>query len=187
MNATNQQATELQWTSLRGLIEHIVDKCHDELRMVIPELAESAERVAQAEGLPAWLKDQLQLELTALADLLETHISQQEGWLFPTVRHLGEVAETTELSGDLGEGVEYLMKRVSLEHRQMQTIVERITTSLNSSAASSLGSLVDELREDLRVISEQLPTHSHLETHVLFPWISRTLKEEGFTNDTTFW
>ena len=187
MNTTNKPSTELEWTSLRELMEHIVETCHDELRMAAPELDEAADRLAQTENVPADLRDQLQLELTALADLLETHIAEQENWLFPTVRHLNGLAGATEFSVELGEGIESLMERVAGEHRQIQASLQRISECLRRSAAGNLGSLKDELGDRLRVIGEQLPHHARLETQVLFPWISRTLKADGFTNDGLFW
>jgi iron-sulfur cluster repair protein YtfE (RIC family) len=187
MSAIKKLAIEPGWTNLRDLMEHIVETCHDELRMIAPELDESAERIGQSEDLPADLRDELQMELAVLADLLETHIAEQENWLFPTVRHLGDLAGATEISVDLGEGIESLMERVADEHRQMQASLERINACLGSSGAEKLGSRKDELCERLRVVGEHLPTHDHLETDVLFPWISRTLKQEGFTNDGLFW
>ena len=184
----NKAAAELtKWTSLRELMQHIVETCHDELRMAAPDLEETAEQIAQNGDLPAKLRDQLQLELTALADLLETHIAEQENWLFPTVRHLDGLAGATEWSGELGDGIQSLMDRVADEHRQMQTRVERIAECLDALTERDLGLLKDELSERLRTISEQLPKHDQLETAVLFPWISRTLKEEGLTNNGLFW
>src|SRR3972149_9225830 len=141
MTGTNKPATELEWTSLRELMEHIVETCHDGLRMAAPELEVAAERLAQTEELPTHLRDPLQLELTALADLLETHIAEQENWLFPTVRHLDDLAGATEFFVDLAEGLESMMERVTEEHRQMQASLRRITECLGSSAAGHLCSL----------------------------------------------
>src|SRR5262245_32169470 len=187
MHATEPPTVESGWTSLRELIEHIVSTCHDRLRLAMPELEEVAERIAERGDVPADLRDQLQFELTALSDLLETHVSEQENWLFPTVRHLDDLVGATEWSGEFGDGIASLMDRVAEEHQQIQARLRRITECLVGWNADNLCSLKEDLDEQLQLVREQLPEHERLEIAELFPWIAKTLKENGLTNDGLFW
>jgi regulator of cell morphogenesis and NO signaling len=188
MNATLlDPKTEKSWTTPRELIDHIVATHHDRLRLVLAELDEIPERIASERRVPAQLIDRLQQALTPLVDRLETHLMEQEGCLFPMIRHLHEDADETEWTTEMDDSVEWLMDRVDHENQETLDLVQKVQACLRHPAWSGKGPLVDELIEEIQSLDDDLKDHFHLETEVLFAQVREQLKAERLTHSGLFW
>jgi iron-sulfur cluster repair protein YtfE (RIC family) len=187
MNATSLDPTTEQLWTPRQLIEHIVAAHHDRLRLVLAELDQVSEQIASEHCVPDELSDRLEQTLTPLVDLLETHLSEQEGCLFPMIRHLHEAAGETEWASEFDESVELLMDRSARENQEAIDLVQQVQACLRHPAWFGKSPLVDELIEEVQSLHEDLIEHICLETNVLFPKVRQQLKADGLTHAGLFW
>ena len=175
------------WVSPHELIDHIVTVHHDYLRMTLPDLEEFNDWIASQGTLPSRLKDGMCSELTALADLLERHLSEQENWLFPMIRHLDEAAGQTEWAFQLGDCLEWLMDRVSHENVDLLGHVGSLQAYMRDLAHSANEPPIANLAGQVATVCNDLPKHARLETEVLIPWVKELIKEEGLVCTGQYW
>ena len=175
------------WATPHELIDHIVTAYHDYVRMTLPELDELSDRIAREVIVPGCLKDGICSELTTLADLLERHVSEQENWLFPMIRHLDDAAGETEWALELGDCLQWLMDRVAHENVELLDHMERLQACVRDEARSGKEPLIANLAEQVEGLCKDLPKHARLETDVLLPWVKEVIKEEGLVSSGQYW
>jgi uncharacterized protein (DUF2267 family) len=135
-----------------------------------------ADQVAQERGLPLQLLDQLLREVSALAESLHTHLLQQEGHLFPMIRHVCELIETTGWTCHQHETLEKLMDEATRADQEAVAGVQRAEHCLSGMDGTESASLVSKLAKGLRELREDLEEHVQLETHALFPAVRELLR-----------
>jgi uncharacterized protein (DUF2267 family)/hemerythrin-like domain-containing protein len=176
MIAVANPSTEKTGKSWRGQIAHIVEAYHESLRAALPRLEGLADQVARERRLPLRLLDQLLRELAALAQSLHAHLLQQEGHLFPMIRHVCELVETTGWTCRQQEMLEKLMDEATRADQEAVASVQRAEHCLSGMDETDGASLVDKLAKGLRELREDLEEHVHLETNVLFPTVRELLR-----------
>jgi regulator of cell morphogenesis and NO signaling len=169
MDMIYDPATEGSWASAIDLLDDITKTHHGRLREKLPHLDLLADRVARARLLPAKLTDRFQREFTVLADFLEDHLTQQEGWLYPRVCHLCVSVVASGWACHLENDLETALRHAMSENREALEWMERVQESLRDACWHNRGPLVAELLKGIHELAEDLATHLHLETEVLFP------------------
>jgi iron-sulfur cluster repair protein YtfE (RIC family) len=188
MNATlSDLTTERLWATPRVLIDHIVTAYHDRLRLVLAELDQVPEQIASEQRVAGELIDHLQQSLALLVDRLETHLSEQEGCLFPMIRHLHEEEGETEWAAEFDDSIELLMDRMVHENQETLNLIEQVQTCLRQPAWSGKGPLVNELAGEVQSLQHNFKEHIRLEAEMLFPKVREQLKADGFTPCGLFW
>ena len=186
MSTRHYASSSRSWATPHELIDHIVTTYHDHTRMALPELGEVLERVTEDRVLAAGPRERLISELTALADQLETHLEEQEGWLFPIIRHMDEAADESEWACELAESLEWLMDRAAHENGQTLTQLNRVQRCLRGAAIGDQ-QLATDLIEQVQLVGKNLREHTQLETDVLFPWVKELLTAEGLVTSGLYW
>jgi iron-sulfur cluster repair protein YtfE (RIC family) len=116
--------------------------------------------------------------LTALADLLQTHVARQEALLFPKIRHLREPVGETAWVCQTADSVTELMDRSIADDREAMDLLGRVEACLRETAWRDRGCLVEQLAEDLRELHQDLAEHFRIEHELLFPAV-RDAQAEG--------
>ena len=179
MNTIRDSTTGRSWATSRELIEYIVSVHHGYLRLSLPVVDRLIEQIVRGQRVPLGLMDRLQRELTALADLLDTHIAKEECWLFPKIRHLREPVGEICWACQLDDGLEELMERLGHDIQQALTLFDQIDACLGDGRWTGKGPLVDQLKDDVRELHENFVRHANLEMSVLFPHVRELLREQA--------
>jgi regulator of cell morphogenesis and NO signaling len=182
MNAIQDAVSGKTWNCPHDLIDHIVTAHHDHIRMMLPELEQFADRL---DGEPDWAaagRGQVESQLNELTDLLERHLTEQESWLFPLIRHLRDSDGETEWSYELDESLQWMMDRIACENEELLCHATQLLDSLRELARKKPEPLVADLIEQLQVLCTELPKHLRLERDVLFPSVTALIKEEGMAD-----
>jgi iron-sulfur cluster repair protein YtfE (RIC family) len=179
MNAIRDANSGRSWRNPRELIEHIVAGYHDTIRLTLPDLEQLTDVIGRQDGVPLAVRERLESELTELTDLLERHVAEQEGWVFPLIRHIKDVTDETEWDYVVGDSLHWLMDRAGNEDAELLDRAEQVAVLLRDVAVSRTDSIVPDLIERVQVLCRDLPNHAHLEAQVLFPWVEELIKEEG--------
>ena len=187
MNVFRDPTSGRSWVSPHELIDHIVTAHHDYVRMTLPELDEFSDRIAHEFIVPRRIRDGMCSELATLADLLERHVSEQENWLFPMIRHMREAGDQTEWDFELGDCLDWLMDRVAHENVELLGHMERLQGCLRELAGSGNEMVVANLAEQVEGLCKDVPKHARLETDVLIPWVKELIKEEGLVSSGQYW
>ena len=180
---TSQGKTGETW---RDLIAHIVEAYHDSLRAALPALEGLADQVARERRLPLRLLDGLLREFAVLADSLRTHLLQQEGHVFPMIRHVCESVEQAGWACHLDETLEELMDEAMQANQEVVASVKRAEQCFRGMDGTERTSLVGKLAKGLRELREDLEEHVNLETHVLFPAVRELLRGSHQTGEWQF-
>ena len=158
---TEEAAVDLpRWATapLPDLIDFIVRRYHETLRIELPELIAMAARVEQRHGdksaCPHGLRVQLEMMQAAVLD----HLAKEEGVLFPMIR---------DGDGGMAAGPIAVMEAEHEEHGFNLSRVRQLTNDLvpPPSACATWRSLY--LR--LAAVESELMDHIHLENNILFP------------------
>src|SRR5262249_45563478 len=127
--------------------------------------------------MPMYLLDRFPRECSALADSLNIHLSQQEGHLFPMIRHVCRSVEEAGWACHLDDPVENLMDEATREGREAVASVKRAEDCLYG--VNCQGALVSELAKGLRELRQDLEEHVQLEADVLFPAVRELLQGDN--------
>lgn len=163
---TGNEKTVKPW---RDLMANIVETYHMSLRAALPRLEGLTDQVARERRVPIRILDGLLREFSALADSLRTHLLQQEGHLFPMIRHVCESVEQAGWVCHLDDTLEELMEEAARADREDLASVQRAESCLSGRDESESEPLVSKLAKGLRELREDLEEHIKLETTVLFP------------------
>jgi uncharacterized protein (DUF2267 family)/iron-sulfur cluster repair protein YtfE (RIC family) len=172
---TSTQETQDTW---RDLMAIIVEDYHDSLRATLPRLEALAEQVAGEHRAPIHVLDRLLREFAALADSLRTHLLQQEGHLFPMIRHACESAETMAWPCHLSENLEELMAEATRDDQEAVGSIQRAEQSIHGMDGIRSEPLVAKLAKGIREVRQDLEEHVKLETKVLFPAVKELLRRD---------
>ena len=184
MNTIQDAVSGSTWSNPHELIDHIVTAHHDYARMMLPDLEQLADRVAGDGECSIANKDQLESLLCELTDLVERHLTEQESWLFPLIRHLHDGGGETEWSYELDESLEWMMDRMARENQELLSLAMQLHDSLVGDGSMKNYPLVADLAKQVQVLCRDMPKHLRLETDVLFPRVKGLINEEGMTNCT---
>lgn len=179
MNAIRDANSGRFWRNPRELIDHIVATYHDTIRLTLPDLEQLTDMIGRQEVVPLAARERLESELTELTDLLERHVAEQEGWVFPLIRHIKDVPDETEWDYVVGDSLHWLMDRAGHEDAELLDRAQQVGTLLHDAARNWKDPIVADLIERVQVLCRNLPNHARLEAQVLFPWVEELIKEEG--------
>jgi hypothetical protein len=161
--------------SLRDLIGYLQDDRHPYLRRAIEQLDRLAERIARSGQIPPRLVDRLQRELLRLEDILETHLSKQECWLFPLIRQA--TTQTRELHHDdecRGQCRE-AMALGTCASQEALTALERVQICLQRPEWSEGGFISEQLTRQVRELELELRAYGYVTVEVAFPQVHELL------------
>jgi regulator of cell morphogenesis and NO signaling len=179
MDMIHDPATEGSWASPIDLLQDIIKTHHGYLRKKLPQLDLLANRIARERFLPAELMDRFQREFTVLADLLENHLTQQEGWLYPRIRRLCESVATSDCACPVDSDLQTALGHAVNENQEALEWMERVQESMRDPRWQDRDALVAELLQGIRDLADDLATHVHRETEVLFPRLQDLLHARG--------
>jgi uncharacterized protein (DUF2267 family)/iron-sulfur cluster repair protein YtfE (RIC family) len=167
---------EKPWGTWHDLIAYIVEAYHDSMRAALPRLEGLADQVARERCVSIHVLDSLLREFSALADSLRTHLLQQEGHLFPMIRHVCESVEQAGWACHLQDSLEELMDEATRADREAVASVKRAEDCFRGTDWAHREPLVGKLVKGLRELRQDLEEHVQLETHVLFPVVRALLR-----------
>jgi uncharacterized protein (DUF2267 family)/iron-sulfur cluster repair protein YtfE (RIC family) len=170
---TGRAETGKTW---RDLMANIVERYHNSLRVALPGLEGLADEVARGRRVPIGVMDRLSREFSVLADSLRAHLLQQEGHLFPMIRHVCESVEQAGWACHLDETLEELMNEAARADRESVASVQRAASYLSGLDGIESEPLVGKLAKGVRELHEDLEAHVQLETNVLFPVVRELLR-----------
>jgi regulator of cell morphogenesis and NO signaling len=179
MDMIHDPVTERSWASPIDLLHEIIKNHHAYLRKKLPQLDLLANRIARDRFLPAELVDRFQREFTVLTDLLEDHLSQQEGWLYPRIRQLCESVAVSGCAGHPENDWQSALQHAVNENQEALEWMSRVQESMRDPRWQDRDALVAELLQGIRDLADDLVTHVHRETEVLFPRIQQLLHARG--------
>jgi iron-sulfur cluster repair protein YtfE (RIC family) len=162
-------------SNLRDLITSI-EAHHVALRAALPRLEELVDQVARDRLAPIRSLDRMQREFAFLADLLRTHLAEQEAYLFPMVRDICRSLDESGWVCHLGDATEELIDEAACDDREAVTAGRLLDRFAREMEREGDGSLVVKLVKGLRELHADLEEHVHLETHFLFPAIRELLR-----------
>jgi uncharacterized protein (DUF2267 family)/iron-sulfur cluster repair protein YtfE (RIC family) len=173
LNLTNT-TRERSWTTWRGLMAYVVETYHEPLRAALPRLEMLIDQVCREHRLPMYVLDWLQREFSVLADSLRTHLSEQDGHLFPMIHHVCRSVEEAGWPCHLDDAVEKLMDEATRDGEEAVAVIWRAEECLGGTEAKEplLGRLLKAFRE----LRDDLEEHIHLERNVLFPAVRELLQ-----------
>jgi iron-sulfur cluster repair protein YtfE (RIC family) len=179
MNTIRDAKSNSSWRSPRELIDHIVAAHHDNIRLTLPDLEQLTETIAHDELIPSAARQRLESELTELTDMLERHIAEQEGWLFPLIRHIKDSADETEWDYVVGDSLHWLIGREGGDDAALLDRAEQVGLLVRDAARNLQDPIIAGLLERVHVLCRDVPAHARLESEILFPWVEKLIKEEG--------
>lgn len=182
MNAIQDTVSGKTWERPQQLIDHIVTFHHDYMRMMLPELERCADRMASDADWPAAIREELEAQLNELTELLQKHLTEQESFLFPLIRHFRDSDDETEWNYELDDSLQWIIERFVRENEGLLRQARRVRDSLDEVAGESPAPFLAELIDQVRMLSARLPKHIHLETQILFPFVRALIKEEGMAD-----
>jgi uncharacterized protein (DUF2267 family)/iron-sulfur cluster repair protein YtfE (RIC family) len=165
---------ERSWATWRGLMAYIVETYHEPLRAALPRLEMLIDQVCREHRLPMYVLDWLQREFSVLADSLRTHLSRQDGHLFPMISHVCRSVEEAGWPCHLDDAVEKLMDEATRDGEESVAGIKRAEECLGETDAKE--PLVVRLLKAFRELRDDLEEHIHLETNVLFPVVRELLR-----------
>jgi regulator of cell morphogenesis and NO signaling len=167
-----RSGAQRNWTdaSLEGLVGHIVDHYHDDLRSELPRLEALGRKVlaAHAAGHPE--VEPLVSTLLALKAEMEDHMAKEEQVLFPQLLRLRAAAASGEALPLGGPPLGAILATMTEEHEaaggalaRMRALTSGFTPPFD--ACNSFRGLYHGLAQ----LESELQEHVHLENNVLFP------------------
>ena len=179
MNTIRDPITGASWQAPRDLIDYVSSTHHAFLCGNLWYVNCLLDRMARERLEPATLVDPLRREFTALEDLLESHLDEQEGKLFGQICRIREpVAETgwsMRLADDLAEALDQMARK----NTQALAMADCVLARLRNSNWRYNGGLVSEMTENILELRTDLAEHFHLETDLLFPHVREMLRKCG--------
>jgi len=176
MNAVADTSGQRTCATWRDLMKIIVEDYHDSLRATLPRLEQLAERIAGEHRAPIHVLDPLLREFSALADSLRAHLLQQEGRLFPMIRHVCGSAEGLAWPCHLDESLEKLMDEATRDDREEVASAKRAEQAFQGMDGMRSELLVAKLVKGIHELRQDLEEHVKLETNVLFPIVKEVLR-----------
>jgi uncharacterized protein (DUF2267 family)/iron-sulfur cluster repair protein YtfE (RIC family) len=174
MLALTNTTGEKSWATWRGLMAYIVESYPEPLRAALPRLEMLIDQVCREHRLPMYVLDWLQREFSVLADSLRTHLSQQDGHLFPMINHVCRSVEEAGWPCHLDDAVEELMDEATRDGEEAVAGIKRAEECLGGTDAKEPP--VVRLVKAFRELRDDLEEHIHLETNVLFPVVRELLQ-----------
>jgi regulator of cell morphogenesis and NO signaling len=164
-NSTRRKSRE-NW---RDLMTHILEAYHDPLRAALPRLERLIDQVARERRAPIHVLDWLLREFSFLADLLRSHLVQQEEQLFPMIRHVCRSIEKTRCDCPRGAALEQWMVEATRTDQEAVASVHRVESCLAAADWETNRPPVEKLVKAFHELRADLEEHVQLETNVLFP------------------
>ncbi len=167
-------ADETDWNQarLRDLIDHIIAKHHEYLKLELPRLNQRLQKVMRVYG----EKDQATLGALpalfgGLADELSMHMHKEEAILFPYIDRLESAKRTGELTPPSPFGsIASPIAVMEHEHDNAGTALRGIRETTRDYTVPEYACITyRSLLEGLRELEEDLHLHIHLENNILFP------------------
>ena len=171
--AMNEKETNWEESKYTELIEHVINKHHAYLYEVLPELSRFVTKVYRVHGVS-------HPELTDVYNLfhklkmeLDHHLIQEEEKVFPKIRSYEETGSLADLRVALDN-----IEALEAEHEAAGDLLKELRSVTNDyqlpEGACTTYTLtylkLDELESDLF-------QHIHLENNILFPRLSKEIKQ----------
>lgn len=144
---------------LPELIDFIITRYHDTLRLELPALVDAAKRVERVHGAKASCPRGLAAHLEQLVDEVRQHLAKEEQMVFPAIR-----------SGSRGQQLHMPVRVLMQEHEDHGASLAR-TRELTADLTLPVEACATwrALYVALEKLESELMQHIHLENNVLFP------------------
>jgi regulator of cell morphogenesis and NO signaling len=161
----------VEWTQrpLVELIDHIISRYHDRLRLDLPTLGELAKRVATRHGDTNPALREVETVFRALADEMLTHMRKEEVVLFPMIEKLENAAAQGSMVA-AAPPIEGPIAAMEDDHREVGDLLAQLWKLTGgfeppANACNSYRGLFSGLAE----LETDTHQHIHLENNILFP------------------
>lgn len=167
-------ADERDWNQvpLRELINHIIGKHHEYLKLELPRLNQRLQKVMRVYG----EQDQATLGalpalFNGLSDELSMHMHKEEAILFPYIDRLESAKRTGEMTPPSPFGsIANPIAMMEHEHDNAGAALKGMRETTRDYAVPGYACVTyRSLLEGLRELEEDLHLHIHLENNILFP------------------
>lgn len=146
--------------STPALVDRIVDQHHAYLRRSLPSVARLVANVARVHGDKEPRLRELERAVLGLKDVLEPHLDDEEGTLFPAL--LAPVPDRLLVKSEL--------RRMTDDHNAVGAVLAKMRTLANGYAVPAWAcTSTRALMFELLALETDLLQHMHLENHVLAP------------------
>jgi regulator of cell morphogenesis and NO signaling len=179
MEMIHDPVTGKFWATACDLLNYIENTHHGYLRLKLSYLDQLSEQIARERLVPPDLMDRFQREFIVLADLLEDHLTHQEGWLYPRIRHVCEAVAESGWACHLLDSLKEAMDQAARENREALEWLEGVRECMRDVRWADKGPRVKELLLCIQELAENMAAHVHLESEVLFPCVQELLQARG--------
>jgi iron-sulfur cluster repair protein YtfE (RIC family) len=179
MELIHDPVTGRFWATTCDLLKYIQKMHHGYLRLQLSYLDRLGEQIARERVVPADVMDRFQRKFTVLADLLEDHLTHQEGWLFPRIGQLCQAVTESGGTCPLEDSLEEAMDQAVKENREALEWLEGVRECLRDARWVGKEPQVKELVWCIQDLADNMATHVHLETDILFPRLQELLHARG--------
>lgn len=162
--------------SARELLHNLLFTHYPCLRRTLSSASELADRIACEHPVSPRVMDHFQRQYQAMADVLNTYLTRQEGWLFRLFCQLDLPDENPACVMGLGDNFNEELERAAADQQEVLTLVDRVWTCLCAPAWADRGALVEELLDSVEELRQELATCVYLEREALFPERSEQLE-----------
>ncbi len=144
--------------STLALVAYLVERHHEYLREVLPEVIRMADKVSRVHGDKSADVAAIGEHVRALAGMLEPHLVREEDVLFPLLVSAGEAGVSAELAA------------MSDDHLEVGAALVKIRALTNDFTVPTWGcTTVRALWAALEDVERDVHRHVHLENNVLLP------------------
>jgi hypothetical protein len=149
------------------------------MRQALAEIDSLSGQIACARFVPAAHVDRLERQLLALAETLETYLSQQECRLFPAISALTSPFTGMRSAAAWGNLLKDAVERASRAQQEALAAIDRVQACLSHPEWTDQGLLVEKLIDKVHELEVELTAYRYVQEEVIFPLL-RDLEERRF-------
>jgi regulator of cell morphogenesis and NO signaling len=141
---------------------------HASLRRSLPRIRESFDALPPGDASPA--AELMRTAFTALADMLEAHLTKEEHLLFPALSALSDAERTGRGRPMLPFAtLLYPIRMMETEHLRLEDALDTLRGFATDASTGSASPEWQRCLGELRELDDELRRHDRFENEVLFP------------------
>lgn len=164
------ETSELDWTksSLKSLIDHIINVYHHPLRLELCRIEALCSKVARVHGETHPYVNELADVFARFKEELELHMQKEEMILFPTIA--ARETHRTQANFGCGGSIEHPITVMMMEHDSAGETLQKMRELTNSyTAPHGACNTFRAMLHALELFESEMHQHVHKENNILFP------------------
>ena len=143
-------------------------KYHASLRESLPRIRQALDHLSNQDVPPAVVL--MRAAFTALADMLEAHLSKEENILFPALSAMSDAERSGRGRPPLPFAtLLYPIRMMETEHLRIENALDQLRSFAADASAEPMSPEWRRCLGELRDLDDQLRDHDRFENEVLFP------------------